>query len=317
MIDRLAPDLRVLEEFRQEIQRKRKKGYQAISLCVLACGAVGLLGLRVLPPFGVLFGIIPFLIACFIIHAKFFGHDRATYEREYKSRVIGGMTRSLEPGMEYHPEQGLPEHWFHSSGLYSGSDVDRYSCEDLFQGRIGKTSLWFSEIHAEDKRTRTDSKGRTQTYYVTIFKGLLFVADFHKHFRSDVIVTPDFAEATFGRLGRMFQKLGGNLEQMESPEFEKAFVVRATDPVESRYVLTPDMQERMLALRGRLGNDVRFAFRSSHVHMTIPNRDDWFEPHIAQPAHDQSQMNAFLGQMAACFQIVEDLNLNTRIWTKT
>ena len=217
--------------------------------------------------------------------------------------------------MAYHPERGLPETWFRASGLYSG-DIDRYSCEDLFEGRIGKTSLWLSEVHAEDKRRRTNSKGRSETYWVTIFRGLLVVADFHKHFRSEVIVTPDFAESTFGRLGRMFQKLGGNLEQMENPEFEKAFVVRASDPIESRYVLTPDMQERMLALRGRLNNDVRFAFRQSHVYMTIPNQDDWFEPRLEHAAHDHGQMSRFLGQMAACFQIVEDLNLNTRIWTK-
>ncbi|NIP92937.1 MAG: DUF3137 domain-containing protein, partial [Akkermansiaceae bacterium] len=63
----------------------------------------------------------------------------------------------------------------------------------------------------EDKRTRTDSKGRTQTYWVTIFKGLLVVADFHKHFKSEVTVMPDFAESAFGRIGRFFQKLGGDL----------------------------------------------------------------------------------------------------------
>ncbi len=110
--------------------------------------------------------------------------------------------------------------------------------------------------------------------------------------------------------------MGGNLEQMESVEFEDAFVVRATDPVEARYVLTPDMQERMLALRGRLNDDVRFAFRESHVFMTIPNQADWFEPSLEHPAHERSQMSTFLAQLAACFQIVDDLNLNTRIWTR-
>ncbi len=315
LAEKLAPDLRALENFRQKILIKRRNGYQVLFLAALICAGVALPGVVLLPPLGVLFGVIPFLIAAIVVNSKFFGSGRVVYEAEYKKRVIGGITGSLEPGMAYHPDRGLPESWFHACGLYEG-DVDRYSCEDLFEGRIGKTSLWLSEVHAEDKRTRTDSKGRTTTYWVTLFKGLLVVADFHKDFKSEVIVTPDFAEATFGRIGRMFQKWGGNLEEMENPEFEKAFVVRATDPVESRYVLTPDMQERMLALRGRLNNDVRFAFRTSHVYMTIPNNDDWFEPSLSLPAHDHGQMNSFLGQMAACFQIVEGLNLNTRIWTR-
>lgn len=314
LIDKLAPDLQALESFRQKILLKRKQGYQVLLIAGLICLIVGGVGLLIAPPL-VLVGILPFVITALVVNSKYFGSDRAVYESEYKKRVIGGMTRAMEPGMAYFPERGLPETWFRAAGLYSG-DIDRYSCEDLFEGRIGKTSMWLSEVHAEDRRTRTDSKGRTETYWVTIFRGLLVVADFHKHFKSDVIVTPDFAESTFGRFGRMFQKWGGNLEEMESPEFEKAFVVRATDPIESRYVLTPDMMERMLALRGRLNNDVRFAFRSSHVYITIPNKNDWFEPTLSHAAHDSGQMNTFLGQISACFQIVEDLNLNTRIWTK-
>jgi hypothetical protein len=314
LVEKLAPDLRVLESFRQKILIKRRKGYQVLLLAGLLCLAVGGAGLVLAPPF-VLVGVIPFLVTAIVVKSKYFGKDRAGYENEYKKRVIGGITRTMEPGMSYFPERGLPESWFHASGLHRG-DVDRYSSEDLFEGRIGKTSMWLSEVHAEDKRTRTDSKGRTKTYWVTIFKGLLVVADFHKHFKSEVIVTPDFAESTFGRLGRMFQKLGGNLEEMENPEFEKAFVVRATDPIESRYILTPDTQERMLALRGRLNEDVRFAFRSSHLYMTIPNKDDWFEPMLSRPAHDPGQMTSVLAQMSSCFQIVEDMNLNTRIWTK-
>jgi hypothetical protein len=50
--------------------------------------------------------------------------------------------------------------------------------------------------------------------------------------------------------------------------------------------------------------------------MTISNKDDWFEPMLSRPAHDPGQMTSVLAQMSSCFQIVEDMNLNTRIWTK-
>ena len=181
---------------------------------------------------------------------------------------------------------------------------------------MGKTQIWFSEVHAEDRRTRTDSKGRSQTYYVTIFKGLFVVADFHKEFRSELAGLPDVAERNFGWFGRKLQKLGGNLQGMENPEFERAFVVRGKDAVEARYILTLDMQERLLALRQRLGDDVRFAFKESHVFRMFSNSDDWFEPDLKVPADHRHQMRGFLGQMACCFNVVEELNLNTRIWTK-
>ncbi len=314
MTQALSGDLKALEDYRQEVLAKRRKGWGVLGIAFLICALVGLVAASIEPIAG-LAGVVGFVIAAVVVHNKYFGSGTAIYKHEYKSRIIGGMTKVLEPQMGYHPSRGLPESWFHTSGLYSG-DVDRYNSEDLFEGRIGSTSLWFAEVHAEDKRTRTDSKGRRETYYVTIFKGLLVVADFHKDFKSDLLVTPDFAEKTFGWFGRKMQKLGGNLQRMENPDFEKAFVVRGSDAVESRYILTPDMQERLLALRGRLGGDLRVAFRNSHVFMGIPNDDDWFEPDWNQPASSPHQMRQFLSQMATCFRIVEDLDLNTRIWTK-
>ena len=110
--------------------------------------------------------------------------------------------------------------------------------------------------------------------------------------------------------------MGGNLQRMENPEFEKAFVVRGADAVEARYILTPDMQDRLLALRSRLNDEVRFAFKDSNVFIGFGRDGDWFEGNLKREAHDRQQMREILGQMACCFNIVQDLNLNTRIWTK-
>ena len=234
---------------------------------------------------------------------------RVSYEEDFKRLLVPGLTRSLQRGMKFHQGRGISESVFRSSDLCR-ADIDRYNSEDLFVGYVGKTKLQLAEVHAE-KIKRRDSDGDS---YGTIFRGLFMVADFHKNFRAKVFVMPDFAEQTFGWLGRTFQKLGGNLEQLENPEFEKAFVVRATDPVEARYILTPDMQERVLALRNRLSNDIRFSFKQSQVFMTIPGKKNGFDPNLSRSASDQGQ--SVLNQVSACFQVVEDLNLNTRIWTK-
>jgi len=130
-------------------------------------------------------------------------------------------------------------------------------------------------------------------------------------------------ERKLGRLGRALQKLGGNLVQLEHPGFEKAFVVRAADPAESRDLLTPEMQERMLAFRALRGRGVRFAFKNSQLLIGIPNRiagKDWFDPDPRKPASDLLQLRTiasdFVKQTTACLEIVEELNLNTRIWAK-
>jgi hypothetical protein len=129
-------------------------------------------------------------------------------------------------------------------------------------------------------------------------------------------IEPDVAEATFGWLGRKLQGFSGDLVRLENPDFERAFKVRASDPVEARYLLTPDMQERFLELRNRWSPGIHAALTGSSLHLAIPNRQNWFEPDINAPASHTQQLNDFLQQLVLLLHITEQLDLNTRIWTK-
>ncbi len=255
------------------------------------------------------------VIYCTVIYYKYISGHTDLYRSRYKNEVIANMTRLIQPEMTYSPRRGISKQTFTETGLYS-TGIDRYSSEDLFAGKIGKTAMMFSELHAEEKRTQRNSRGHTTTHWVTIFKGLLAIVDFNKHFRSWLVIKPDFAEKSFGWLGRTIQNFSPDLVRLENPEFENAFVVHGGDQVEARYILTPDLQERLLDLRKHFGNDIRIAFYNSRMHLTIPNQNDWFEPNLHTPAHNTRQMQRFLHQMSSVFRIVTILDLNTRIWTK-
>ena len=243
------------------------------------------------------------------------GGVKKEYLAAFKSRFFSEAVRIAVPGMEYFPQSMVPQHSFESSGLFS-SRIDRYNGEDCFRGRCGATDLMFSEIHVERKETSTDSKGHTKTRWVTVFKGIYLIADFHKHFSCRVKIEPDFAEANFGWLGRKMQGITGNLVRLENPEFENAFKVTASDQLAARYLLTPDMQERFLALRGKWSTGIRAAFLDSTLHLAIPMAEDWFEADMDFPAGDIPTLHGFLAQLMIVLHITETLDLNTRIWTK-
>ncbi len=244
------------------------------------------------------------------------GQSVAAFESSYKNQLIRGVAKSLQPDMEYYPDQGISEELFSSCGHYN-TGIDRYSTEDLFQGKIGDTELLFGELHAEYKTTSTDSKGRTTTHWHTIFRGVLFMADFHKHFDTWVTVNPDNESGGFfGWVGKKIQGLSSSLVKMENPDFEQHFVVNAGDVTGAMYILTPDMQERILSLRESLGDDIIISFQNSNVFITAPKYEDWFEPDINVSAYSKEQMHNIGSQIAHYFRIVETLNLNTRIWTK-
>ena len=58
----LDSELQVLEKLRVGILAKRSKGTSVLVTAGLICLAVGVLGMALLPPVGVAFGIIPFVI---------------------------------------------------------------------------------------------------------------------------------------------------------------------------------------------------------------------------------------------------------------
>ena len=315
-LDAVAPEVEQMERIRGEVLAKRAQGMRALGLLIAGALLIAfVLTLSTGSAMGIILGMVMGVIGALIINHVYFKTGAEQYRMMFKSRLLGPLIQAVEPGLSYEPQRGIGEEVFKRSGFFR-SQPDRYSCEDLIHGMIGKTQVHFSEVHAEEENRSTDSKGNTSTSWDTIFQGIIFIADFNKEFRSPVMVLPDVAERTFGWLGSKIQKLGGNLQTLENPEFEKNFVVRGADSVETRYILTPSMQERLIALRGRLGRELRVAFRESQVWIAIPSKSDWFEGDLKMPAGDYSQMQVLLGQFRCCFQIVEELDLNTRIWTK-
>lgn len=221
----------------------------------------------------------------------------------------------IAPGMRYLPEHMVPQGQFEAGGLFS-SDIDRYEGEDSLSGRAGATDLLFSELHVQRKETSTDSDGKTSTHWVTVFKGIYLVADFHKDFRCRVKIVPDVAEANFGWLGRKLQGVSGNLVRLANPEFERAFKVTSDDDIGAHYLLTPDMQERFLALRSQWSPNIRAALMDSCLHLAIPMKENWFEAGEANPAGAIQPLQHFLEQLVLILHVTETFDLNTRIWTK-
>jgi len=243
------------------------------------------------------------------------GGIQSEYKSLYKNEVFKRVTSWISPGVNYEPSRFVSQNLFEQSGLFS-SRIDRYHGEDFFSGQVGQTNLLWSELHVERKETSRDSKGNTSTRWVTVFKGLYAVFDFHKEFHGTTIIQTDVAESMFGWLGRKMQNLGGDLVRLENPEFEKAFKVRSSDQIEARYLLTPSMQERMLALRLQWGAQIQFCLSQSFLYIAIPQSRDWFEPPAMKSLNHHQSIQHFAAQLISLLDIVSELDLNTRLWTK-
>ncbi len=314
----LGPELQRLEGQRLELLAKRKKRTQAVLLVLAAAGLLTFLLVRTQGPVGFLAALAG-VFGILAVQHTIIGKAEKEFRSGFKYEIVGAIVQQLQPGLTFAPETGIGIESFCASQLFS-SKPDRYSTEDELFGTIGATEIQLAEVHAEDRRTRS-SKGRTETYYVDIFKGVLLIADFHKHFNGVTRVMPDKEDGIFASLGKglsgLFPFESKQAVRMADPEFENHFKVFSTDHVEAHYILSHGMMRRILAIREAWGNQrVRLSFVDSKVTLAIPHRGNLLEVKPRESLVGGGQIQRVVGELRECFQLVEDLNLNTRIWTK-
>ena len=238
---------------------------------------------------------------------------KKTLKVKYKEEIIKEMVYFIDPSLSYNSTSFISQSDFENSKLFT-KGIDRYEGDDLVVGNIGKTEVRFSELNAQYETTDKDGRSR----YVSIFNGIFFIADFHKDFVGETIVLPDRAEKLFGKLGTIFQKMNvsrPDLVKLENPDFEKAFVVYGSDQVEARYILTPALMERIMDFQKKSGK-IYLSFLYSKVYIAISLNKNLFEPPLFKSMLNYKLVEDYFKYLILMVNIVEDLDLNTRIWSK-
>ena len=235
------------------------------------------------------------------------GAGRAPLSRigkEAKTLIVEPIARHL--ALDFVPKPGPVDSIYDHNrvGLVPGWDRDAY--EDHILGNRNGIDFEFFEAHLEEKRTTRDSNGRTQTRWVTVFRGQCIRFDFHKRFFGHTLITRD--AGFFNFLGKVSM---GELERarLESPKFEKAFEVYTSDQVEARFLLTPDMMQRLIDLEDTFhGRGLRCAFEGGEMFIAVEGAD-LFEPgSMFTPLDNPARTRELLNDFAAVFHLIDEVN---------
>lgn len=111
------------------------------------------------------------------------------YASLFKNQIIEKLVKFIGDSLRYNKLGYISETDYRFSSLFT-QRVDRYSGDDLVVGKVDGVDIRFSEVHSEVKKK--GNKGKT--YWLTIFRGLFFVADFNKHFKGKTVILPDSSE---------------------------------------------------------------------------------------------------------------------------
>jgi hypothetical protein len=318
--DEIAPRLRRIESERRAVQRRRDA--VAVPPAWKIAGAAAGLGLaiwsRELAPLAICAGA-PWIVE---VARKLRVPDTAA--PLVRSQILEPVITFWDSSFRYAPHGMIARAEFEASRLFAGESIDRYAGEDLVTGRHGATDFRFCELHVKSVKRRGK---RTET--TPVFDGLFFVADFNKSFRGQTLVLPDTAERALGSFGRAFQVLasgasGLQLVELESPDFERAFTVRSTDPTEARYLLSPSLMQRILNFHQNTGEKARLGFSGGRVYVAISLTGNLFStgdgliPELAAAAKPLTldDVRRWGGELLFATSLVDELDLNTRIWSK-
>ncbi len=299
-----------------EVERKRVASVQTKGLTFIGVGiAVTIIGLLLgLLLWAVLEGLIPVIYGVIILF-KISAATKA-YELAYKQNIIGEALKFLNPSLKISPSDGISEAEFRHSQLFT-KQIDRYKTEDLVRGKADKTSFYFAEVHAEDK-TERETKNGTETSWTDVFRGIVFVADFNKHLGSITIVKPKDLGNTIGSwfTKNIFSFGDKEVIQLENPDFDRTFVTYGNNQIESRYILTPAMMERILYLNANALETISLAFMESRMYIAFPLDRNYFEAPIFESILNPVSLNTDINTIRFLCDIVKELDLNTRIWGK-
>jgi hypothetical protein len=302
-----------------EIENDRKVANKIIQKHLLKTIVIILIYLTVMYFLSLLSASFTYIIG-FILFAIFFilpmAKEKQKITFNIKSRIIPDLIHFANENFKYSPNEHISEEEFLRSNFYSEFAVDRYSGDDLIYGSVGNTKIQFSEVKAEERHR--DSKGRT--YYSTIFHGLFFIIDFNKGFNGSLFVIPRAVQSNFfskfigpRRTNDSWEKLED--VELEDPVFNEHFLVRSTDQITARFVLTPVFMNTLLSFQNKSEYETKFSFVNGKMYLGLKTKHDHFEFSLSNNINKEL-IKSYFDDINRALMIVEELDLNTRIWNK-
>jgi len=299
--DNLIDDLRLLERDRKKVANK----ILGFSFLVILIGGI----LIYFVGFGRVLQVVIALTVAGI--SGIYYYVSKDYRKKFKEQIIQPIIHFIDPILVYSSTNYISKNLYLESKLFKQYPTT-YKGDDHVAGKIGETSIEFSEL--DTKYTTGTGKNR---HTVTIFKGLFFTSDFPKKFKTETFVLPDTAEKLFGFLGKKLQswnKSRGDLIRLEDPEFEKEFVVYGESQVESRYILSTSLMKRILDFKKKTGRNIYLSFVNNRMNLAVSFKKNLFEPRIFRTVIKFEPIQEYFENLQLMIGIVDDLNLNTRIW---
>lgn len=249
------------------------------------------------------------------------------YREVYKEIVVRPVFKMLNTNWNYDPKGTVSIDAVRNSHIF-GPIVD-ISCDDYMSGSIGKTDFECCDLVTYGKAYNENNEEIKREN----FRGFFLHADFNKKLNGTVLVKP---------APKVLLDLGSARVKMENPEFDKKFEVYTNmhnvlnavgggsvsdimaaargmssieNHTEARYVITPRMMEAILNIEKSIGYRPVISFTENRVNFGFLTGKELFEANINKPISFKDIEEVF-NLFTLIEVVINEMDLNTRIWTK-
>lgn len=144
--------------------------------------------------------------------------------------------------------------------------------DDAFTSKFSNREMYIAELDVKHIE-----RSRRRVFVKNIFSGLFVALELPRTLEGKTFISTE--------LGLLFQDIGGQVfdpdaveTELEWNDFEKLLEVKTTNPIEARYILTPDFMEDLFIWwrdRKQLGDkklQVRLSFVGNHMYVLFPDK---------------------------------------------
>lgn len=168
-------------------------------------------------------------------------------------------------------------------------------------------NIELGDIELMEESEVTDEEGHTQTSKVTVFKGQWLTCDFSKELAGQVYISE--------RTKKTRRSLKSNVD-MDNEQFDTRFCVRANNPQEAYYILTPHVMEYITTMANKRGGTVYMSFlRDGKMHVAVWTGRDFFELGKSN-TNAEALRQKFLGELRWFTDIVDTLRVEDTPYKK-
>jgi hypothetical protein len=297
MTKQMSDLLASLEQTRVSAQRKATITIAvgaSLSFVFLLLIVFGMLALG--PLAGIIFGIL-FVAAVIVLVVGIVG------VKSFKKKVIEGLTKQVNadlfPGAVFSPKEGLPLAAIMRPGFFS--EPDRYLCGNYMSATY--EGIPFARAHYELQKIETHSNGKTTyTTYNTYAKGTMYHFSYGRDFGQTVKVMEKQGILAFNTSG--LKKV-----DTEYIEFNRKFQTLASDETTVFYLLTPQIQEKIMELEGKFKGHFFMAFMGNELFIAVDDSDSSLSLSINKPITEES-MGSVIEILAIPSVFISLLGLN-------